>query len=296
MATILVPKVPPIFFCESCDYTTSRKSQFDRHLLTAKHLKTTNGLQKTTKSSEVSEQKSSIDKKKFHCDLCNKNYNHHSSLWKHKKNCSEATIFNSEKEIIKMLIKENSDIKNIILDVCKNLQPTNIIHNTNSNNKTFNLNVFLNETCKNAMNIMEFVDSVNIKLSDLEHVGKVGFVDGITNIIVKNLKELDISKRPIHCSDLKREIIYVKDENKWSKEKEKLKLAIKHVAHKNIQMIPAWKQQNPSYMIDEGKINDKYMQIVMKSMGGSNNIQDKTYEEKIMKNVVKSVIIEKNNF
>jgi hypothetical protein len=294
MTTILVPKSSEQFYCSFCDYSSCRQSQYERHLLTSKHHKTTIRLQK---SSELSCKKVPVNIKYYNCDVCGKKYKHHSSLWKHKKECfyikEEGVVAADDKEIIKMLIKENSDFKNIILEVCKNLKPTTVTNNLNSNNKTFNLNVFLNETCKDAMNIMDFVDSVNIKLSDLEHVGKVGFVDGITNIIVKNLKELDVSKRPVHCSDLKREIVYVKDENTWYKENEKLKMAIKHVAHKNIQMIPEWKQQNPDYLLDEGHINDKYMQIVMKSMGGSSNQEDKSYEDKIMKNVVKSVIIEK---
>jgi hypothetical protein len=291
------PKISKNLFCEICNFKCCKPTELKRHFLTRKHIM-------NDKRLLLDDKKTPKNSKNFYC-ICGKEYKYRQGLWKHQQICIEIntcvnddpSASHNDKEIIKMLIKENSDFKNIILEVCKTLKPSIITNNnmhTNSHNKTFNLQVFLNETCKDAMNIMDFVESVNIKLSDLEHVGKVGFIDGITNIIVKNLKELDISKRPVHCSDLKREVLYVKDENKWTKEKEILKTAIKHVAHKNIKMIPEWKQQNPSYLNDEGYINDKYMQIVMKSMGGSNKKEDETFEDKIIKNLSKTVIIEKN--
>ena len=198
-------------------------------------------------------------------------------------------------------MQDRQELKLMMMEIIKN-QSSTIIHNTNntnntnSHNKTFNLQVFLNDTCKNAMNIMDFVETVKIKLCDLENVGLLGYVDGITNIIVKNLKELDVDKRPLHCSDVKREILYIKDNNQWKKEdndKEKIKMAIKHIAHKNIQMIPEWKHENPAYKYDEGKINDKYLKIVMQSMGGSDNQEDALFQDKIISKLAKEVIIEK---
>jgi len=193
----------------------------------------------------------------FQCD-CGKKYKERTGLWRHKKKCNHAKPEISEKpvkDIETLLLEDRKELKQMMMEILKT-QSTSIITNnnmTNSHNKTFNLQLFLNETCKNAMNIMEFVDNVKINLTDLENVGKLGYVDGITNIIVNNLKDLDISKRPVHCSDFKREVVYIKDENKWSKEKDKFRNAIKHIAHKNVKMIPEWKQKNPTYTLHDGK-------------------------------------------
>jgi hypothetical protein len=148
------------------------------------------------------------------------------------------------------------------------------------------------------MNIMDFVDSLNLQLTDLENIGKLGFVEGLSNIIVRNLKELDITKRPLHCSDLKREVLYIKDENKWEKENEenkKLKKAIKHIAHKNCKLIPEWKEQNPDCVFSNSKKSDQYNQIVIESMGSGLNIDDELSENKIIKKIAKEVMIEKNS-
>jgi hypothetical protein len=200
----------------------------------------------------------------------------------------------SKNNIILNLLEQNKQLQQQIIDLCKEKNTTINNNNSNSNNKTFNLQIFLNETCKDAMNIMDFVDSLKVKLSDLENVGRVGYIDGISNIIVNNLKALDISKRPVHCSDLKREIMYVKDKDKWEKEneeKKRLKMAIKHIAHKNIQMIPEWKLEHPEYENDEGKMNDQYLRIVMGAMDGS----DETCDNKIISKLAKSVTIEKSD-
>jgi hypothetical protein len=228
-----------------------------------------------------------------------------SSLCCHKKSCAEINSSNKldkdnrgENDVLKLtslileVVKSNNELQKQVIVLSKEKTNT-FINNNNSHNKTFNLNVFLNDTCKDAMNIMDFADSLKIKISDLENVGKLGYIDGITNIIVKNLKELDISKRPVHCSDLKRETLYIKDNNEWCKEKERLKEAIKFIAHKNIQMIPKWKQENPSYNRDEGRANDEYLKIVMQSMGGSDKQEDDVYQNKIISKLTKHVIIEK---
>jgi hypothetical protein len=306
MSTEKCQKMPIIFYCQTCDFKCCKTSNYNKHLLTSKH----KNQQIVNKINILSTEKMPYQ---FQCE-CGKKYKERSGLWRHKKKCHikeiHAEIFEpvtTDKDLISLLIKDrkemehfmieqNIEFKKMVIDITKN-QATSIIHNTtNSHNKTFNLQVFLNETCKNAMNIMEFVENVKINLSDLENVGKLGYVDGITNIIINNLKDLDISKRPVHCSDLKREVLYIKDENQWikeSEEKDKFRNAIKHIAHKNVQMIPEWKQKNPTYSLDDGRKNDEYMKIVMESMGGSDKKEDITYENKIMKNVVKNIIIEK---
>ena len=237
------------FFCETCNYETNRKSSMDKHYSTSKHLKSINV------NENVAESCKNITYPHI-CTICKKTYKEASGLWRHNKKCH--SLSNNEdndkeslktdnkptdNELIMLLIKENSEMKNLIMEVIKNGT-----HNTNSHNKTFNLQFFLNETCKDAMNIMDFVDSIKLQLSDLENVGKLGFVEGISNIITTNLKALDVTQRPIHCSDIKREVLYVKDEDKWEKEneeKKKMRKVIKHVAHKNSRLISQFKDGRP---------------------------------------------------
>ena len=197
-----------------------------------------------------------------------------------------------------MLIKENSEFKDMMIELCKN--GTNIINNNNamnnSNNKTFNLQLFLNETCKDAMNIMDFVDSLKLQLCDLERIGEVGFVTGISDIIIKNLKALDISKRPIHCADTKREVMYVKDNNIWEKEQEgnkKLKKAIKHIAKKNSMNINLFKDKYPDCINSHSRKSDQFNKIYIEAYGGSGN-EDVDNENKIIKNIAKVVFIDKS--
>jgi len=157
------------------------------------------------------------------------------------------------------------------------------------------LNVFLNETCKDAMNIMDFVDSLKLQLSDLESVGRLGFVEGISNIIVKNLKALDVCQRPVHCSDSKREVMYIKDEDKWEKENDdklKLRKAIKRIANKNSKLLPEFKEQYPDCTKITSKYSDKYNKLIVEAMGGSGN-DDFDNENKIIRKIAKEVVIDK---
>ena len=270
--------IPPIFYCESCDYNCSKKSCWAQHLLTSKHTKAKNELNQANK--------------KYVCDKCDIQFKHQSSYCRHKKKCSKPNDEKkgeeevSDKDLIMMLVKQNAEL----LEVIKNGT-----HNTNSHNKTFNLQFFLNETCKDAMNLMDFVDSIKLQLTDLEKVGRVGFVEGISNIITTNLKALDVTQRPIHCTDNKREVLYIKDENKWEKEadeKDKIRKAIKRVAHKNIMMLPKFKEGHPDCLKSESKYSDQYNKLVIESFGGSGD-NDIEKEDKIIKNIAKGVIIEK---
>ena len=217
------------FYCNICDYNTSKKSSFDKHIESKKHK---NNALTTINNALVAK---SCSEKKYACETCVKIFGDRAGLWRHKKTCKSQNIYDdknneeniskehTDKELIIMLIKQNSDLvkensefKNMMLEVIKN--GTNNTTHMNSHNKTFNLQFFLNETCKDAMNIMDFVDSIKLQLTDLENVGKIGYVEGISNIIVKNLNSLDETKRPVHCTDAKREVMYVKDEDKWEKE------------------------------------------------------------------------------
>jgi hypothetical protein len=320
MATNLVPKSSKKFRCETCDFETSRKSQHDRHKLTAKHKMATN----TTDGQQEKFQKVP-EYREYNCD-CGKTYLHHSSMWKHKQKCNIAknnvlsfpiqeTNSNS---LMLELLKQNGEFKELIKEqshhmmeqnknMCEIISKVGVGNNTttnhtNSHNTTnknrFNINLFLNEQCKDAMNIMDFVNSLQLQLSDLEKVGEIGFVKGISNILVKNLKELDICKRPIHCSDLKRETLYVKDANTWEKEngkKEKLTKMIQHVAHKNVKQLPEWQKENPDFKDSDSIESEKYLKIVGESMGGSTEDDDIDNYNKIIKTLAKEVIIEKDN-
>jgi hypothetical protein len=285
------------FYCKICDYTCSKQSQWDRHIDTRKH----KNVDKILTNVDI------LGPKKVHTCYCGKNYSHRQSLSIHKKKCNigknnedSENLENIDKkdELINYLIKENKEFKNLILEIVKKDTTTNNNNNittTNSHNKTFNLQFFLNETCKDAMNIMDFVDSLKIQLSDLENVGKIGFVEGISNIIVKNLNSLDETKRPIHCTDSKREVMYVKDEDKWEKdneEKKKLRKVIKHVAHKNSKMLKDFKAKHPDCEKSDSKFSDEYNKLIIEAMGGKGD-NDLEKEDKIIRNIAKKVVIDK---
>ena len=292
LATFFPANPAPKFYCESCDYGTCRKSNYDEHLLTAKH-------KKSTFSNLCQPNFQQIQQSKFTCENCNKEYKDKSGLWRHNKKCSEPQISNKSPEIsqelILTIIKQNSELQNTIIELSKNINTTNSHNNTNnSHNKTFNLQFFLNETCKNAMNITDFVDSIKLQLSDLINVGEIGYVEGLSNIITKNLNALDVTQRPVHCTDKKREVLYVKDENKWEKEdeaKNKIRKVIKRVMIKNQRLLPEYKEKYPDYNKSSSKISDQYNTIIIESMGGRGD-NDLEKENKIIKNITKVTTID----
>jgi hypothetical protein len=292
------------FTCILCDFKCTKKSNYETHCMTKKHIHRHNG-----NFLETAE----IEKSSDHICDCGKKYETKSGLWKHQKVCKieKKDIKDEEiatmKEIMKYLMKENSEMKtmmmeqqNMVLEVVKNgtynttNNTTNNTH-TNSHNKAFNLNFFLNETCKDAMNIGEFVDSLKLQLSDLEKVGEAGYIEGITSIIVKNLKELDVTKRPVHCTDKKRETVYIKDADKWEKDEDKTQMhkLVKKVASKNIKMFEKFREAHPDCKQYHSKYSDQYNKIIYESMGGKGD-DDFEKHEKIIKNVLKEVVVDKN--
>jgi hypothetical protein len=248
----------------------------------------------------------------YTCENCEKEYSSRNGLWSHKKKC-EIEHENSKPlnfitpELIIELIRDNKEMKQLILEHNNTLSSlfkngisntnmnTNNSYNSNNNNKIFNLNLFLNETCKNAMNIMEFVDSIKLQINDLEKVGEVGYIEGISNIITSNLKMMDYTLRPVHCTDNKRKVVYVKDENNWEKEDDKntkMRKMINRVANKNIRLLPIFRQQNPDYGDSSSRVSDKYNKIALEAMGGpTDNECDK--EDKIIQNISKCITIDK---
>jgi hypothetical protein len=279
------------YLCNCCDYFTSRKSSFDKHLLTAKHQHRTN----SNKLEQIN-----CGENSYVCKKCNKNYKVRNSLWYHEQKCNfepyqESKTVDELKSIsilVIELIKSNQDLQKQMLDVCKTSSKNTVI--SNSNNKTFNLQVFLNEKCKDAMNLVDFVDSMTLELADLEDVGKLGYVEGISNIIIRKLNELDVYTRPIHCSDAKRDIMFVKDDNIWEKENstyDKLRKAIKQVTYKNSSLLIPWSQKYPACLNNQHHLNDVYIQIMGQAMGGKDEFVDS--ENKIMKKIAKAVLINK---
>jgi hypothetical protein len=297
MLTEIFPNFPK-YYCENCDIKTNNKKDYERHILTLKHKKLTDVNYLLTNS---------VPKIHFTCQFCNKEYKSRVGLWKHNKSCKDNYNIEINKQtkdteaLINYLMKENSEFKHLLIDqnkqmfeLAKNSSSYNI--NNNSHNKTFNLQFFLNETCKNAMNMTAFIDSLQLQLSDLEKVGELGYIEGISNIIIKNLNALDVTLRPVHCTDKKRETMYIKDEDKWEKEDEKkakLHKMVRKVANKNINLISEFKELHPDWKKSTSKVTDKFNKIIIESMGG-NGDNDFEKEEKIIKKVAKEVLIDKN--
>ena len=304
-----------LYECNLCDYITYKKSDYVKHVKTIKHTKEILATNGNTLATHLSTNKN------LACEICNKNYKDRTGLWRHQKKCNNninnnqvaddksiqenMMLTNFVLEVIKSnsdIQKQNQDFQNKILETFQEVMKngTNVINNnntmTNSHNKTFNLQIFLNETCKDAMNIMDFVDSLKLQLCDLERIGEVGFVTGISDIIIKNLKALDVSKRPVHCADKKREVMYVKDNDKWEKEQEgnkKLKKAIKHIAKKNSMNINLFKDTYPDCVNSYSRKSDQFNKIYIEAYGGSGN-EDVDNENKIIKNIAKVVFIDKS--
>jgi len=302
------PKLAEKFVCECCDYKCSKESDFKKHLTTLKH-KFGNKMEKNGNENVAEDYK---------CLVCQKEYKTHSGLWKHAKNARLALPVTAEEEkkplsenevkhltdmVIELvksnteLQKQNQDFQEKMLELYKN--STNIngdVNTINSHNKTFNMQFFLNEQCKDAMNIADFIDSFQLQFADLERVGQLGYVDGISDIIIKKLNEMDIYKRPIHCSDTKRDIMYVRADNVWEKETnshDRVRLLVRQVTHKNIKLLPLWTEEYPQAKDIHHSLNDTYIGMVGQAMGGRGDIEEN--ENKIIKRIAKTVYIDKYN-
>ena len=307
-----------IFKCNNCDYTCSKKQHFKQHIKTKKHSQcAVNNVDNSVNKTETT----------FFC-ICGKQYRDRTGLWRHKQKCKNLEkensdykeIYNyentikksnhnksddsenklkiedlSDKQMIIQLLSQNQELQKTIIELTKQGINNYNSHNNNSNNKTFNLQVFLNETCKNAMNINEFINSIKPTLEDLENVGRVGYVEGISKIIINKLNDTEITERPIHCSDLKREVLYIKnDNNEWNKEpddKPLLTQAIKQIANENIKNITEWTKANPGCTNSDSRKNDLYLNIVSNSMCGSTKEETNKNISKIISKVSKKVTI-----
>ena len=286
-----MPENAAIYNCHDCDFKCFKPSNYDKNLLTSKHKNRTklNNLEPLNNS-----------KKLFVCKKCNKEYKARNSLWYHEKKCNDETTINqlgiTDKELINILIQQNQKLMNMVENGTNNNSNNNSHNTTNIDNKTFNLNFFLNETCKDAMNISDFVSSIKVSLSDLENTGRQGYVEGITNIVLKNLNKVQDNLRPIHCSDVKREVFYIKDNNEWQKENQEkpiLTKVIKVIANENIKQIKNWCDKYPDCTDSDSKKNNLYLKIVSNSMNGSTQEEGNKNIDKIISNVAKEVTIDK---
>jgi hypothetical protein len=319
MDIIKMPKNAEKYVCNICIFKCCKQSNYIKHINTPKHKNNEKGYKMIQNNATANIEDYT---KNYTCE-CGNVYKHYSGLWRHKKNCQKEPIENTEEDIenfitpemIMNVIQQNQDFKNLLIEQNKQNQElqkqnnelqkqmlevikngTNNTNINNSNNKTFNLQFFLNETCKDAMNISEFVSSIKVQLEDLETTGRLGYVEGVSRIINKNLNDLDQSKRPIHCSDVKREVLYIKNDDQWIKENENkpiLTKAIKQIANENIKQIGEWRKKYPDCTDSDSRKNDLYLNIVSNAMSGTTAEEQSTNYEKIITKVAKEVVIEK---
>jgi len=292
------PKIPKIFSCEKCDYTCKNKKDFNKHLLTTKHKNRTNRMNKSPKPPND----------KFICE-CGKSYNARNSLWYHKKKCNyEENVEGIQEEeedkeeeeeeeendltykgMFLEMVNQNKELQGMMKEMIPKIGNNNNIM-TNSNNSQFNINVFLNEDCKDALNIKDFVSSLKLQLKDLDNTGKLGFVEGTSKIFIDGLNKLEVTKRPIHCSDIKEETLYIKDNDTWEKEnknKDKMKNAIDEITDVNMKQMPKWLKNNPKFTND-----DEYLKVISNIMNVIDKGKQNKQKEEIINNVAKETFID----
>jgi hypothetical protein len=337
-------KIKKEYNCDCCNYNTSYKKDYSKHMLTAKHKKL---LDLTINRTNLTNNISCVE---FICNNCNKKYNSRVGLWYHKnKNyCNKETrevaipqeaqsfiqgtkltVGSSDIpiELVLEVIKQSKEVQNVLIEQNKELQKQLLEHsnkllenenrlleqndkhhkqileiakkpnmiNSNNNNKTsFNLQFFLNETCKDAMNIVDFVNSLQLTNNDFETTGKLGFVNGISRIFINQLKKMDVIRRPLHCTDVKRETVYIKDNDAWEKEtdeKKKLNWVVNRIAQLNLNQIQQWQQEFPDSVENNTPANEKFTELALVALGGRDMDEIHKYNDKIMRNVLKEVIL-----
>ena len=309
---ILTTLKKPTFICNLCNFETSNKKDYSRHLMTAKHKKQQIGYN----TSIFLPPKTPLDESAV-CD-CGKEYKHYSGLWRHKKKCSqqpankrtiEPELTNSfipestDANVIFELLKQNTEFKEMLIQQNKTIldlaskagNNNNTTNNNNTNN--FNLNVFLNENCKDAMNMTDFIQDMQITNEEFENFSKIGYVAGIADLFMNRMQLMDITKRPLHCTDVKRDILYIRDENAWKKDNEDnsmLRVAIKHVAKKNLSKLPEWRAQHPNSDDFDHEHYALCMSLFRNALGDSGEELVKL-NTKIIKYIAKMVILDKNS-
>jgi hypothetical protein len=285
-------KVSADYACANCEYTCNKKSLWDKHIITAKHKRLSLDLAPSG----------------YTCEVCNKNYSCYSSLWSHKRKCTPVDNHDLAKENQELrnfimeqtrlytanmneIVEKNTEMLNKVVETCKPITNNN---NTTINNPRFNINVFLNETCKDAINFSDFVKNIQISYEDLENNAQLGFVNGISKIFLDNLKQLDVNSRPIHCTDMKRETMYIKDDNTWTKQPddEKLQKAIQTVSYRSMGKLAEWKQENPEYKDCNSEFSQKCLDIQRQTLAGS---ERGVYYPKVIHALARETIVKGTN-
>ena len=283
-------KIPKIFECKCCNYNTSNKKDYNKHLLTAKHKKEADG---------------SINKPRYYiCEFCEKQYKSRGSFWKHQQKCDrvpytqeilpETSTKTSDSQLIIELLKQNQELQKQLIEAVKT-GGQHIENQTNiNNNQKFNLNFFLNEQCKDAINMSDFIENMELDIEDLTETGRLGYVGGISRILINKLQELDIYKRPLHCTDMKRETLYIRENDEWEKQvnpKDKMGKIIGQVANKNCRNIPRWTEEHPEYQVFDSPQNMEYMIMTQAVLGGFGEEENKQFKDKIIRGVIKEVMV-----
>ena len=313
------------YICENCSYATDSKKDYKKHVKTLKHMKNTSS---NTMLTDLSQQIPA-----YECNICSKEYQSRAGLWSHKKKCNKEynqtnNMNNSTKnnpnystDIILELIKQNQEFKDLLVEQnkqvheaqCKSQETqldmqqkmielaseNRVVNNTVNNNNKFNLNFFLNEKCKNAMDLTDFLNTIEVRVEDVTNMGRLGFAEGISRIFMKALNDLDVCERPIHCSDVKREMMYIKDNGIWEKDsdmKHHMKRAIKRISFKNIRKLSDWRDANPGWTVLHSQLEEDYLHITSESMGGASTDEDEKLYNKIIRKVANEVVIDKNSY
>ena len=311
------PEKEQKFVCKLCDFSCSKKANYTRHLDTEKHKMALSATLATDESSEKP-QKEQKSAKLFRCDICDKGYKDKTGLWRHKKKCGvpaanlvcqnaqpvSETSSQISPELVLQVLEKNKELTEVvmeqnktIMELSKNSQIQTQNNMNNCHNNTFNLQFFLNETCKDAMNIQDFIKSLQLSVQDLESVGELGYAEGISRMFVRGLKDMEVTKRPIHCSDLKREVIHIKDKDRWEKDnpnQDKLKRAIKDLSNKNIMLFDDWQKENPGYDQYDNKKNDIYLKMMVQAMGPPDEPSERRDFGKIVRSIARNTIIDKS--
>ena len=302
------------FYCELCDYKCSKQSVFNKHLTTRKHINNNDN------NAKMSQKCPTL----YECEFCPKVFKDRAGLWRHNKKCNEDTqqpleppTKSNDSAMILELLKQNQEFKQLMIDQSNQIQQQqaenqelqkqlieavktggqHIENQTNiHNNQKFNLQFFLNEQCKDAINMSDFIQNMELDLEDLTETGRLGYVGGISRILINKLQELDIYKRPLHCTDMKRETLYIKDNDEWEKQtnsKEKMSKIIGQVANKNCRNIPKWTEEHPGYEVFDSPENMEYMNMTQAVLGGFGEEENKQFKDKIIRGVIKEVLVNK---